>query len=70
MGTDMKEDSTIELDPRDLLGLSQVAKVSGKQAATGRLLNKVGGEGPQGTQPSRLSRLLSKIGQEGPIIND
>jgi hypothetical protein len=47
----MKEDSTIELDPRDLLGLSQVAKVSGKQAATGRLLNKVGGEGPQGTHP-------------------
>jgi Enoyl-(Acyl carrier protein) reductase len=31
MGTDMKEDSTIELDPRDLLGLSQV-EVSGKHA--------------------------------------
>ena len=69
----MKEDSTqplIDLDPRELLGLSQVAKVSNKPAADGRLLNKVGGEGPQGTQPSRLYRLLSKIGQEGPIIND
>jgi hypothetical protein len=44
----MKEDSTIELDPRDLLGLSQVAKVSGKQAATGRLLNKVGGRRTSG----------------------
>ena len=66
VGDDMK-DSTgnaplIELDPRKLLGLSQVAKVSGVHRATGRLLNKVG-EGPG--QPSRLAKLLSKIGGEG-----
>ena len=45
----MKEDSTqplIDLDPNELLGLSQVAKVSGKRAADGRLLSKVGLEGP------------------------
>jgi hypothetical protein len=49
MGTDMKEDSTkppIELDPKELLGLSQVAKVSDKPAADGRLLSKIGPEGP------------------------
>ena len=43
MGTDMKEDSTqplLDLDPNELLGLSQVAKVSGKPAADGRLLSK------------------------------
>ena len=57
----------VELDPRELLGLSQVAKVSGEHAATGRLLNKVGGEGPAG-RPSRLAKLLSKIRQEGAII--
>ena len=65
----MKEDSTqplIDLDPNELLGLSQVAKVSGKQAATGRLLNKIGGEGPAG-RPSRLAKLLSKIGEEGAL---
>ena len=66
----MKEVSTgtepiIELDPRELLGLSQVAKVSGKQEAVGRLLSKVG-EGP-GTPPSRIARVLSKIGGEGPV---
>jgi hypothetical protein len=68
----MKEDSTqpvIELDPRELLGLSQVAKVFGEHPATGRLLNKVGGEGPAG-RPSRLAKLLSKIGGEGPPISD
>ena len=70
MGTDMKEVSigtepVIELDPRELLGLSQVTKVSGKQEAVSRLLSKVG-EGPSGTQPSKLGRLLSKIG-EGPV---
>ena len=66
----MKEDSTgnaplIELDPRELLGLSKVAKVSGVHRATGRLLNKVG-EGPG--QPSRLAKLLSKskVGGKGP----
>ena len=63
----MKEVSTgtepiIELDPRELLGLSQVAKVSGKQEDVSRLLSKVG-EGPG--QPTTLGRLLSKIG-EGP----
>jgi len=60
----MKEDHTqplIELDPRELLGLSQVAKVSDKPAADGRLLSKVG-EGPSG-RPSRLAKLLSKIGE-------
>ena len=64
----MKEDSTqplIDLDPRELLGLSQVAKVSNKPAADGRLLSKVG-EGPGPVQPSRISQLLSKIGGEGP----
>ena len=69
----MKEDSTqppIELDPRELLGLSQVAKVSGKQENVGRVLSKVG-EGPTGN-PSRLAKLLSKIGEEGalPIESD
>ena len=68
----MKVDNTqpvIELDPRELLGLSQVAKVSGKPAADGRLLSKVG-EGPGPVQPSRISRLLSKIGGEGPLPSD
>ena len=63
----MKEDSTqplIDLDPRELLGLSQVAKVSDKPAADGRLLSKVG-EGPPPPVSPRISRLLSKIG-EGP----
>src|SRR5690349_7854694 len=72
MGTDMKEGSTqpfIELDPRELLGLSQVAKVSDKPAADGRMLSKVG-EGPGPVQPSRISRLLSKIGGEGPQQSD
>ena len=65
----MREDSTeplIDLDPRELLGLSQVAKVSGKKEAIGRLLSKVG-EGVQGARPSRIAKLLSKIGE---IIND
>ena len=64
----MKEDSTqplIDLDPNELLGLSQVAKVSGKPAADGRLLSKVGPEGPSG-----LAKLLSKIGGEGPGVSD
>jgi len=67
----MKDDSIgteplIELDPRELLGLSQVAKVAGKQADVGRVLSKVGFEGPP--PPSgfpMISRLLSKIGGEG-----
>jgi len=43
----------IDLDPRELLGLSQVAKVSGKQEDVGRVLSKVG-EIIQGTQPRDL----------------
>ena len=67
----MKEDSTqslIDLDPNELLGLSQVVKVSGKREAVGRVLSKVGFEGPP--PPSGfplISRLLSKIGGEGPL---
>ena len=56
----------IDLDPRELLGLSQVAKVSGKPAADGRLLSKVG-EGPYPVKPSGLAKLLSKIGGEAPL---
>ena len=73
MGTDMKKDSIgseppIELDPRELLGLRQVAKVSGKLAATSRLLSKVGAEGPPPPPVAPLlSRLLSKIGEEAPL---
>ena len=67
----MKEDSTellIDLDPNELLGLSQVAKVSGKQEDVGRVLSKVGAEGPPPPPVSPLIfRLLSKIGQEGPL---
>jgi len=69
MATDMKEDSTqplIDLDPNELLGLSHVAKVSGKPAADGRLLSKVGPEGPPPVKPSGLAKLLSKVGGEGP----
>ena len=70
----MKEDSAaplIELDPRELLGLSQVAKVSTDSKADPQLLNKIGPEGPPPpVQPSRLGRLLSKIGGESPIPSD
>ena len=65
----MKDDSTelpIDLDPNELLGLSQVAKVSGKQEDVGRVLSKVGAEGPPPPVSPLISRLLSKIGQEGP----
>jgi len=68
MGTDMKEDSTeplIELDPNELLGLSQVAKVSDKPSVDGRLLSKVG-EGPPAA-PFGLAKLLSKIGEGPPV---
>lgn len=54
----------IDLDPRELLGLSQVAKVSGKQEDVGRMLSRVG-EGPSGAPSKRLAKLLSKIGFEG-----
>ncbi len=69
----MKEDSTqprIDLDSNELLGLSQVAKVSGKQEDVGRVLSKVGPEGPPPVKPSGLAKLLSKIGGEGPIPSD
>jgi len=46
--------------------LSQVAKVSNKTAADGRLLSKVGPEGPPPVKPSGLAKLLSKVGGEGP----
>ena len=41
-------DEPIELDPSELLGLSQVAKVSGVpgKPVLGRVLNKIGPEGP------------------------
>ena len=74
----MKEDRTIttepiELDPSELLGFSQVAKVSGVQGEPGdlgRLLSKIGGSGeigdgnglPSQSKGLRLARLLSKIG--------
>ena len=66
MGTDMKKDSIgseppIELDPRELLGLRQVAKVSGKLAATSRLLSKVGAEGPP---PPPVAPLLSRTPEQ------
>jgi hypothetical protein len=41
----MKEDSTeplVDLDPNELLGLSQVVKVSCKQEDVSRVLSKVG----------------------------
>ena len=63
MGTVMKEESTepiIDLDPSELLGLSQVAKVSGKREAVGRLLSKVGAEGPP---PPPVSPLMAISGR-------
>ena len=48
--------------------MSQIAKVSGKPAADGRLLSKVGAEGPPPPPVAPLiSKLLSKIGGEGPL---
>ena len=66
-------DETIELDPSELLGLSQVAKVSGVpgKPALGlslhsRLLSKIG-ETPTRPLPDTplVARLLSKIGENG-----
>ena len=54
-------DEPIDLDSSELLGFSQVARVSGAQGKSddlGRLLSKIGGE-----NPSVVSRLLSKIGE-------
>ena len=76
----MKEDRTIttepiELDPSELLGFSQVAKVSGVQGEPGdlgRLLSKIGltgetGNGlPSQSMGSLLARLQSKISGEVP----
>jgi hypothetical protein len=67
-GLSMKKDrivtgEPVELDPSELLGFSQVAKVSGgqgKPAELGRLLSKIGLEGETSGGP--LGRLLSKIG--------
>ena len=64
-------DEPIDLDPNELLGLSQIAKVSeglGKPGALGQVLSKIGPEGPPLPDLTRRplhSRLLSKIG-EGP----
>ena len=58
----------IELDPRELLGFSQMAKVSAEAKASSKLLSKVG-EGPSRIPPTRLGRLLSKIGK-GPVNPD
>ena len=61
-------DEPIDLDPNELLGLSQIAKVSeglGKPGALGQVLSKIGPEGPPLPDLPRRplhSRLLSKIG--------
>ena len=65
------EEDRIELDPSELLGLSQVAKVSGVpgKPALGRVLNKIGEFPPLPGAPMSLSlhsRLLSKIGETVP----
>ena len=61
----------IDLDPRELLGLSQVVKVSCKQEDVSRVLSKVGFEGPPPpAEFPMISRLLSKIGGEGPTFSD
>jgi hypothetical protein len=70
----MKDDQTkawneVQLDARELLGLSQIAKVSAAEASDGpacigRVLNKVGGESPPILEiPNAPARLLSKIGE-------
>ena len=54
----------IDLDPSELLGLSQVAKVSGVRGTPddlARLLSKIG-EPPPPAAPL-VARLLSKIGE-------
>ena len=65
-------DEPIDLDPNELLGLSQIAKVSeglGKPGALGQVLSKIGPEGPPLPDLPRRplhSRLLSKIGETPP----
>ena len=67
----MKEDRTIttepiELDPSELLGFSQVAKVSGVQGEPGdlgRLLSKIGltGETGNGLPSQSMGSLLVRL---------
>ena len=57
-----KKPPIIDLDPSELLGLSQVAKVTADPTAAAKLLSKVG-ETPSGKPSFRLGRLLSKIGE-------
>jgi hypothetical protein len=65
-------DEPIDLDPNELLGLSQIAKVSeglGKPGGLGRVLSKIGPEVPPPPDSARRplhSRLLSKVGETAP----
>lgn len=64
----MKKSDGIKLDARELLGLSQVAKVSEKATdskSLGRVLCKIGDEVSPINAPSVFARLLSKIGETG-----
>lgn len=67
-------DEPIDLDPNELLGLSQIAKVSeglGKPGALGQVLSKIGPEGPPPPSSARQplhSRLLSKVGEISPPV--
>ena len=65
-------DEPIDLNPSELLGFSQVAKVSGAQNDLGRLMSKIGAGGEFPDSPAdrkwgHLGRLLSKIGE---TVND
>jgi len=60
----MNDNKSTKLNASELLGLSQVAKVSEDAAdseALGRVLGKTGGEA--GNAAPRLAKLLSKIGE-------
>jgi len=60
----MDDNQSVKLDASELLGLSQVAKVSEDAAdseALGRVLSKIGDEA--GATAPRLAKLLSKIGE-------
>ena len=61
-------DTRIELDTLELLGLSQVSKVSAAadQEALGRVLSKVGENPPESPAPF-VARLLSKIGEDAQL---
>jgi len=61
-GFKMKDHEGIKLDARELLGLSQVAKISGDTVGAkslGRVLSKIGDEG---TPPPPTTPRLAKIG--------